>query len=108
MPPFADDFLKELFAQEPRLAFFGSLNNQRQSLSPNQNQFFQTQFQPFQNRFFGNTANFLQGGGALQDAPTFSDFLGGIDFGQEFRKLPPSLRPGGGQTQFAPPTRFLF
>ena len=69
---------------------------------------FQTQFQPFQNRFFGSTANFLQGGGQLENAPSFQDFLGGVDFKDEFRRLPPGLRPGSSQAQFSPPTRFLF
>ncbi len=101
-----DDFLKELFANEPRLGFFGSLQNQ--NFSPNQRNFFDTQFQPFQNRFFGSTANFLQGGGDLQQAPSFQDFLGGINFNQEFQSMAPSQRPGGGTSQFRPPSRFLF
>ena len=84
----SQSFIESIFGEEPRFPFFGSLQNQ--NLSPIQDQFFQTQFQPFFNRFLGSSANFLQGGGALGDAPTFQDFLGNIDFNQEFRSLPPS------------------
>ena len=102
-----ENFLKELFAIEPRLGFFGEL--QKQNFSPNQRQYFRSQFQPFQNRFMGNTANFLQGGGNLKEAPSFSDFLDKIDFNQEFLSMAPSQRPGGmNRGRFSPPTRFLF
>lgn len=103
---FGPDFLKDLFGEEPRLGFFGALQNQ--NFSPIQRQFFQTQFEPFQNRFFGSSANLLQGGTALGELPSFEDFLGGVNFNQEFGALPPSLRPGGGTARFAPPTRFQF
>jgi hypothetical protein len=104
---FNDDFIKELFGQEPRLGYFGALQNQ--NFSPNQNQFFKTQFQPFENRFFGQLGNQIQGGTALRNLPTFQDFISGIDFQKEFQSLPPGLRPGGSnQARFRPPTRFLF
>ena len=103
---FGDDFIKDLFGEEPRLGFFGALQNQ--NFSPMQRQFFQTQFQPFQNRFLGSSANLLQEGTALNDIPTFQDFLKGINFNQEFRSMPPGIRPGNRSTQFSPPTRFLF
>ena len=99
-------FLKGLFGLEPKMPFFGHLQNQ--NLSPIQNEFFQNRFQPFQNRFLGNTANFLQGGGHINKAPSFQDFLKGINLNQEFRSMPPGIRPGGSSAQFSPPTRFLF
>lgn len=102
------DFLKDLFGEEPKLSFFGALENQRRNLSPIQNQFFQTQFQPFFNRFLGQSANLLQGGTALDQIPDFLDFTGGVNFQNEFRSLPPSLRPGSNQSRFRPPTQFLF
>lgn len=113
------DFIKELFGKEPRLAFFGALNNQR--MSPIQRQYFPTQFDAFQNRYFGELGNQIQGGTPLGQLPSFQDFLSGytkadgttyvkgINFQNEFQSLPPSLRPGGNrQSQFAPPVRFLF
>lgn len=100
------DFIKELFGQEPRLSYFGALQNQR--LSPLQKQYFPTQFDAFQNRFFGKLGNMIQGGTPLGQLPTFQDFLGGINFQNEFRSLPPGLRPGGNSSRFAPPVHFLF
>ncbi len=102
------DFIKELFGQQPELAFFGALNNQRQNFTPVQNQFFPTQFNQFQNRFFGQLGNQIQGGTPLGELPTFQDFLGGINFQDEFRSLPPGLRPGSSQARFRPPTQFRF
>ena len=110
---FGGDFLEGVFGAEPRLPYFGALQNKQ--LSPIQNRFFQTQFQPFFDRFTGSTANFLQrggpGGGRGDPAktPTFQDFINNINFGQEFGAMPSSIRPGGSnQTRFSPPTRFLF
>ncbi len=107
-PDLEGDFIKELFGEEPRLAFFGALNNQRQNFSPIQREFFPTQFNQFQNRFFGQLGNQIQGGTPLGELPTFQDFLGGIDFQKEFRSLPPGLRPGSSQARFRPPTQFRF
>jgi len=107
-----------IFEAEPKLPFFGALENQ--NLSPIQRQFFRTRFNDFFNRFTGQTANFLSGGGDPAESPSFTDFLqgpvdpitgqrsGGINFRREFQSRPPSLRPGGGTAQFSPPTRFLF
>ncbi len=107
--PFGPDFLRDVFGENPEFAFFGALERQRNNFSPIQQQFFPTQFQNFFDRFTGQTANALQGGTALADLPTFEDFISGPNFFQnQFRGLPPSLRPGGGTSQFAPPTQFLF
>ena len=103
---FGPNFIRDLFEEDRRLPFFGGLQNQ--NLSPIQRQFFQTQFQPFENRFLGQSANLLQGGTGIGDLPTFQDFLSGINFNQEFNTLPPSLRPGGNRSNFAPQTRRLF
>lgn len=106
--PFRSDFIKELFGEEPRLAFFGELEKRRQNFTPIQRGFFPTQFNQFQNRFFGQLGNQIQSGTPLSDLPTFSDFLGGINFRNEFRSLPPSLRPGSSTARFRPPTQFRF
>ncbi len=98
--------IEDIFGEEPKFPFFGTLANR--NLTPNQKQFFQTQFQPFFNRFLGSSANQLQGGTSLEDIPTFQDFLGDINFRNEFRSLPPSLRPGSSQARFRPPTQFRF
>ncbi len=110
MPEFPDFdlFRKTLFGEEPKLPFFGALANQRQNFSPVQREFFPTQFNQFQNRFFGQTANLLNQDTPFGELPTFEDFLGGINFQDEFRSLPPSLRPGSSQARFAPPTQFRF
>lgn len=107
-PGLQDDFIKELFGQQPELVFFGALNEQSQDFTPIQRQFFPTQFGNVQNRFFGQLGNLIQGGTALGDLPTFQDFVGDIDFQDEFRRLAPSLRPGSSQARFRPPTQFRF
>lgn len=106
--PDLDLFRKTLFGAEPKLPFFGALANQQQNFSPVQRQFFPGQFQNFENRFFGQTANLLKQGTSFGDLPTFEDFIGGVNFQDEFRRLPPSLRPGGGTARFKPPTQFRF
>ena len=106
--PFGSDFISDLFEEEPQLAFQGALANRSQNFSPIQQQFFPSQFQSFFNRFLGQSAQSLQGGTSLGNLPTFQDFLGGVNFQDEFRSLPPSLRPGSNTARFRPPTQFQF
>ena len=99
------DFLKNLLGEEPRLSFFSQVNRLGGTGTP-QGRFFNTQFENFQNEFFGRLGGQIQGG--QFPSQTFDEFLGGIDFNRRFRSLAPSLRGQGGQARFRPPTQFLF
>ena len=101
------DFISDVFGQEPKLPFFSELN-QRTGLSPNQRVFFENQFDSIFNKFLGQLGGSLQGGTELEQLPKFQDFIKDFDFEQDFFSRPPSLRFGGGTARFAPPTRFLF
>ena len=92
----------DILAESPETTFF-SFQNQF-GPSANQRNFFQSQFKPIFNQFLGKLGQDIKQG----DAPTrtFEDFLGNFNFGQEFARLPPSIR-GATTSRFAPSARFL-
>lgn len=98
------DFGRFFLEQEPRAAFFNAIRPF--GTSPNRQRFFENQFDPFKNRYFGALGGFFQGGGEFSDAPTFMDFLGDEDFNQTFfRASPPQRGEFGGGVN--PRTRWL-
>lgn len=102
---FSEDFFKDLLEEERRAPFFSTVNRLGGTGTP-VGRFFNTQFQNFENEFFGKLGSQIQGG----ELPTlrFNDFLSNIDFDKRFRSLAPSLRGQGNQARFRPPTQFRF
>lgn len=90
--------------EEPRAAFF-SFQDQFGRQGGNQRRFFSNRFQQIHDEFLGRLGGQLRSGG--NPTETFTDFLGGLNFGNRFRSTAPSLR-GSNPGQFAPPTRFDF
>ena len=92
----------DILGEAPEATFF-SFQDQF-GKSANQRNFFQSQFKPIFNQFLGRLGQDIKQG----EAPTrtFEDFLGSFNFGQEFARLPPSIR-GATTSRFAPSARFL-
>jgi len=106
-PGFIDP--QDILGESPELTFFSFQDQFGGQGSPggggqNQRNFFRGQFRNFFNEFLGIRGQGLREGRFPTD--TFQDFMGGIDFGQRFAQIAPSLR-GAGTAQFAPSTRFL-
>jgi hypothetical protein len=87
---------------EPKLSFFSFQDQFGQG--QNQRNYFRGQFQNFFNQFLGTLGQDLRQG--QSPTRTFEDFLGGVDFNQQFASIAPSLR-GANTARFAPPTSFL-
>ena len=109
--PFDPGFLQDLLGEEPRTSFFSRVNEQG-GTGTAQGRFFNTQFDNFQNEFFGLLgsqirSNICSGNNQIPNL-SCEDFLGGINFDRRFRSTAPSLRGQGGQSRFRPPTRFRF
>ena len=105
MPDTTNPFLAFL-DDEPEAAFF---SRQKQfGRAPQQRQFFEGQFSNIYNQYLGELGEQARTG--VLPSGTFNEFLGNIDFDQRFARLTPQQRgeTGGRQSQFAPPTRFLF
>lgn len=98
--PFAG-FLED----EPRAGYFSLQSQNPFGRSPNQQNYFQNQFQPIYDEFLGRLGRQIQDTG---DQPTLNwmDFLGDFPFQQQYGSLPPSAR-GDATRRFAPPARFL-
>ena len=79
---------------------------QPEGQSPNQKNFFQNSFFELQNRFLGTLGKQILGGEDPQ--ARFTDFLGEVNFGNEFAKTPPNQRGGAPTSFFNPPTRSIF
>lgn len=101
--PFGDIF-KDILEEQPRAAFF-SFQDQF-GPSPTQQNFFRNRFQQFHDQFLGTLGQQIRGG----QAPTnrFTDFLGGLDFGQIFAQTDPFQRGGPSSALFSPRTRSIF
>ena len=85
-----------------RGAYYSRLNS---GWSPNQQSFFNSQFQPVRNRYEAGLANKARSG--QEPTGLWDDFLGGINFEDEWRRLTPNQR--GEQTgRYAPSVRWLF
>ena len=97
------DLSEFLLEQNPRAAFFNAIRPF--GTTPNRRRFFESQFDPFVDRFLGRVGEELQGGQFPE--LTFSNFLQDQDFGREFFNASASQRGqfGGGLN---PRTRFLF
>ena len=95
------DVISDLLEENPQATFSSFINQLR---GPQQ-RFFRNRFQPIRNEFLGLLGSQLRQG----QLPTqrFTNFLGGLNFGNRFRSTAPSLRGQGDRTRFAPPTRFL-
>ena len=96
MPGYWPDTLEQM----PEATYWGS---QEQWKTPNMKKYFQTQFSNIQNRYFGQGAQTMMGGGI----PTqrFTDFLQNFNWGQNYQE-----QGGGGQqntSQFNPFTRWM-
>jgi hypothetical protein len=99
-----------LLEQEPQALFSSAL--QRFGGTPNQQQFFQTQFQPIHDLFQGALGQQIQAG---QDPnASFEAFLEGqnpfvpFSFESFFRNIPRQMRPGGLRaTALNPAFRFI-
>ena len=99
-----------LLEQEPQAIFSSAL--QRFGGTPNQQAFFQTQFQPIHDLFQGALGQQIQSG---QDPnASFEAFLEGqnpfvpFGFNAFFNALPRAMRPGGlNATALNPPSRFI-
>ena len=104
MVNFLGDTFRNFLEEEPRTAYF-SFQDQ---FGPSQTQqnFFRNQFQKFHNQFMGNLGSQIRSG----EPPTlrFEDFLGGLDFGQEFARTDPFMRGGPRTSLFRPRTRSIF
>ena len=94
----------DIIEEDPRMAFFSVQN--RFGQSPAQKKFFQSQFQPIFNQYLGTLGASLKRGEL--PTQTFGEFTEQFPFTQRFSSMPPSMRPGAGRRQFAPPTQFFF
>ena len=119
----------EFFDFSPEITYRGAL--ERFGGTPNQRNFFNTQFENIYNEYEGILGAGLKRGQqlgqsfnqAVDYAPTFSEFLSrqeysptgsslinpsGFSFSDRFSALPPALRPGADRRRFAPNVRFQF
>ena len=117
----------EFFDFSPEITYRGAL--ERFGGTPNQRNFFNTQFENIYNEYEGILGAGLKRGQDLGQsfdlaksyAPTFSEFLSrqeysptspyrssGFSFSDYFSALPPALRPGADRRRFAPNVRFQF
>ena len=119
----------EFFDLSPEITYRGAL--EQFGGTPNQRNFFNTQFENIYNEYEGILGAGLKRGQqlgqsfneAVDYAPTFSEFLSrqeysptgsslinpsGFSFSDRFSALPPALRPGADRRRFAPNVRFQF
>lgn len=102
LPP--DEFYNLLLEADPRMTYFSTQD--RFGRTPVQQEYFKSQFQPIFDQYLGQLgASMRQGQFPTQ---TFSEFTEQFPFTQRFSSMPPSMRPGAGRRQFAPPTQFFF
>lgn len=93
----------DIFEEEPELPFQAAL--QRANPAPNLLRMFQGQRDDLFEQFQGLQARQILMG--QQPTLRFADFMGNFNFEREAYRTPPSQRPGGGTSQFAPRTEFL-
>ena len=84
--------------------------------SPNQQQYYQNQFQNIYNQYLGSLGASLrqgaeggEGAPTVKEAvsPTFTDYLGNYDWTNRYTSLPPTMR-GDFTSQFNPRTRQIY
>jgi hypothetical protein len=92
----------DLLDYSPRESFFSFVNEQQ---SAPQRRYFQNQFQDIQNQYLGQLGQSLRRGEVADQS--FTDFLGGFNFGDRYRGLPPSMR-GALASRFAPSVQTFF
>lgn len=88
---------------EPDVAFQGAL--QRSNPTPNLLRQFQNQRESLFSQFEGIQEQLIRQGQI--PGVRFGDFLQNFSFERESFRAPPSDRPGGGTSQFAPRTQFF-
>lgn len=105
VPPIGDSQspFTDILEEQPDLAFQGAL--QRANPTPNLLRQFQNQRATLFGQFEGLQEQLIRQD-RLPDL-RFADFIGNFDFAREAFRTPPSQRPGGGTSQFAPPTTFF-
>lgn len=82
----------------------GYFSFQDQWKTPNQKKYFQSQFSNIQNQYMGQLGQWVKAG-SQGDPQKFSDFLGGMDWGQQFNQQTPQER-GQDNSRFNPFTRW--
>lgn len=83
----------------------GYFSYQDQWKSPNMKKYFQGQFSNIQNQYLGQLGQWVKGGS--QGAPQqFSNFLGNLNWGQNFNEQTPQQR-GQDTSRYNPWTRWM-
>ena len=104
----------EMLGEAPQAAYY---SYQDDWATPNQQQYYQNQFQNIYNQYLGSLGKSLRAGAtgaeggpsSLQEAisPTFMDYLGNYDWTQRYSSLPAPMR-GDFTSQFNPRTRQIY
>lgn len=95
------DFQKEFFEGDPQSLFYAALPT---DATFNQQQFFQSQYQPVFSEFLGQN---VKRGMSGVDAMPFLDYLSGLDLMERYRQAP-SYATGRRTAPLASKGRFLY